>query len=61
MSSKRHLAVRLYPVSDVSRSTVMFASAAVTLSVRHLLGEVDIPVIGLAAGHVMDTSLTVLL
>jgi len=61
MSFKLHLAFRQYPVSDVSRTTVMFTSAAATLSVRHVLSEVDIPVIGLAAGHVMGTSLTVLL
>jgi hypothetical protein len=35
--------------------------AAVTLSVRHVLSEVDITVIGLAAGHVLGTSLTLLL
>ena len=61
MSFKRHLTVRQYPVSDVSHTTVTFTSAAVTLSVRHVLSEVDIPVIGLAAGHVMDASLSVLL
>ena len=60
MSFKLHLAVQ-HPVSDVSRTTVMFTNAAVTLSVRHVQSEVDITVIGLAAGHVMGTSLTVLL
>ena len=60
MSFKLHLAVRQNPLSDVSRTTVMFTNAAVTLSVRHVLSEVDITVIGLAAGHVMGTSLSVL-
>jgi hypothetical protein len=61
MSFKLHPALRQNPVSDVSRTTVMFTNAAVTLSVRHVLIEVDITVIGPAAGHVMRTSLTVLL
>jgi hypothetical protein len=61
MSFKLHLAVRQHPVSDVSRTTVGFTSAAVTLSVRHVLSEVDITVNGLAAGNVMGMSLTVLL